>query len=493
MENNLPIHLQEILFGTSDKSESKKISSLEKKGIIKKIAPRIYTSNLEEDPATVIKRNWLNILSKQFPGALLSHRSALEFQPTKEGYVFITYSYTKKIKLPGLTIRVLKGPNPIEGDHSIFGNLLVSQEARAFLENLEESRKSGSESKVISLSKVEEKLEMILKIKDEKSLNALRDSAREIAPVLGMEKEFKKLNKIISALLSSHTSNILTSSIAKARVLGEPFDSNRIKLFEGLYNTLAEKIFPDFPDRNTSIKSYNNFAFFDSYFSNYIEGTIFEIEEAKNIIATDMPMPSRDEDSHDMLGTYHIVSNQKEMSNCPKDANEFLKILQYRHKVILSSRLSKNPGQFKDKNNYAGNTAFVDFNLVKGTLKKGFEYYIALRHPFAKAAYMMFLVSEVHPFLDGNGRLARIMMNAELSSKKVSKIIIPTVYREDYILTLKKLTKSNEPEAYIRMLQRAWTFSANIFDEDMNRMEHYLKEADAFKEPAEGKMKIVSR
>jgi len=27
---------------------------------------------------------------------------------------------------------------------------------------------------------------------------------------------------------------------------------------------------------------------------------------------------------------------------------------------------------------------------------------------------MMFLVSEVHPFLDGNGRIARVMMNAEL-------------------------------------------------------------------------------
>ena len=27
---------------------------------------------------------------------------------------------------------------------------------------------------------------------------------------------------------------------------------------------------------------------------------------------------------------------------------------------------------------------------------------------------MMFLVSEVHPFVDGNGRIARIMMNAEL-------------------------------------------------------------------------------
>lgn len=43
--------------------------------------------------------------------------------------------------------------------------------------------------------------------------------------------------------------------------------------------------------------------------------------------------------------------------------------------------------------------------------------------PFAKAVYMTFLVSEVHPFLDGHGRIARVMMNAELSAKGLSKII----------------------------------------------------------------------
>ena len=37
----------------------------------------------------------------------------------------------------------------------------------------------------------------------------------------------------------------------------------------------------------------------------------------------------------------------------------------------------------------------------------------SLDDPIARAIYMMFLVSEVHPFDDGNGRMARIMMNAE--------------------------------------------------------------------------------
>ena len=43
------------------------------------------------------------------------------------------------------------------------------------------------------------------------------------------------------------------------------------------------------------------------------------------------------------------------------------------------------------------------------------------------AAFMLFLVSEVHPFIDGNGRVARIMMNAELVAGGQVKILIPTV------------------------------------------------------------------
>jgi len=43
---------------------------------------------------------------------------------------------------------------------------------------------------------------------------------------------------------------------------------------------------------------------------------------------------------------------------------------------------------------------------------------------------MMFMISEVHPFNDGNGRIACVMMNAELVRADQSHIIIPTVFRE---------------------------------------------------------------
>jgi Fic family protein len=306
-----------------------------------------------------------------------------------------------------------------------------------------------------------------------------------------MQSEFEKLNKLISALLSTQPSKILSSPRAIARAFGNPYDQSRIDLFEILFLELKQREFKNAIDRNTSNKAFQNFAFFEAYFSNYIEGTRFEVIEAKNIIETDTPMFNRDEDSHDILGTYKLVSNKTEMNVTPTSPEEFINILQYRHRLLLEARISKMPGVFKDKNNRAGETFFVDFELVKGTLIKGFDFYKALTDPFAKAAYIMFMVSEIHPFLDGNGRIARVMMNAELVKAEQTRIIIPTVYRDDYLGALRRLTRQQDPLAYIKMLQRAQDFSATLQADTMEELELQLESSNAFKEHDEAKLKII--
>ena len=120
MENILPIHLQEIIFGSSDPKISKQISKLEKGSKIRKIAPRLYSSNIKEPIENIIKRNLFLILGNLYPGAIMSHRSAFEFQPTEQGHIFLTYSYTKKVNLPGIILRFLSGPKPIKGDNAIY-------------------------------------------------------------------------------------------------------------------------------------------------------------------------------------------------------------------------------------------------------------------------------------------------------------------------------------------------------------------------------------
>jgi len=332
----------------------------------------------------------------------------------------------------------------------------------------------------LSQNVLEEKLESIIQSGGEEELNLLRDSARQLSRQLNMNEEFKKLDSVIGALLATKPSKILSSDIALSRALGEPYDSNRLRLFEVLLTVLNNRKFEKFPEKNVTESAFCNFAFFESYFSNYIEGTEFEIDDARQIIDTLTPLPARNADSHDVLGTYYIVSNRKEMSIVPSSAQDLIDILQRRHRLMMSARPETNPGMFKTKNNKAGETHFVDFQQVKGTLKKGYEMYRSMESPFAKAVFMLFMISEVHPFSDGNGRISRIMMNAELTAAGQSKIIIPTVFRTDYLAALRQLTRRDNPDKLINAMLRVRNFSLRITGDNFQDIRAFLEHSNAF-------------
>ena len=490
MDKSLPLELQEIIFSSSDTTLSRKINKMKAEGKLRKLAPKIYTPNMDEEPEDIIKRNIFSIIGHLYSGAVLSHRSAFEFRPTATGNLFLTYTYNRKAELPGVVININKGVLNIDGDNLFTDGLYVSQKERAMLENFQQSRKSGPNSKTLTIPQLEERLEQIILVRGEDGLNSFRDRAKQIAGELNMNTEFEKMNKLISAMLTTKPAKLLSSPLAKARAFGSPYDAARITLFEKLFHALQQP-FPVVEEPYKSPKAYRNFSFFEAYFSNYIEGTKFEIDDAKQIIETGKPMTARNEDSHDILGTYQLVGNRTEMAGTPGSPQELLDILRYRHKVLMKVRLSASPGEFKEQNNIAGSTAFVDHTLVRGTLMKGFDFYRALEDPFAKAAYMMFLISEVHPFNDGNGRIARVMMNAELSSANQSKIIIPTVFRIDYIGALRQLTRNSNSEVYIRMLQRAHLFSGTIKGEEIDEMQYILEKSNAFIEDEGTILKIV--
>lgn len=229
------------------------------------------------------------------------------------------------------------------------------------------------------------------------------------------------------------------------------FDENRVLLFEKLFHALNTNFYAQHPYRYGE-ESYRNIAFFESYFSNYLEGELFGVTNAKMCIDTSTPFPNIPNDTHDILGTYRVVYDREEMNIVPKDVNEFIDILSIRHKILLSNRPAASPGKFKDVNNHNSKREFVDYKLMLGTLRKGFEFYAQLKQPFAKAAFMLFLVTEVHPFIDANGRLARAMMNAELSSRGQCKIIIPTNRISAHNRALISFSDTGDPASFIRSL-----------------------------------------
>lgn len=485
MENILQNNLPEIVFSSSNSTISRQINRYLNEGKLRKLSPRIYTSNFEDAPEVLIKRNLLYIIGSLYPGSLLSHKSALDLNA--DDTVFVTYKYDKKIQLPGVKIKFIKGTGPIEGDTEPSENLFMSSLERALLENMQQTQ--NKKSKVLTVNKVEERLERYINVHGAEGLNKIRDKAKKISDVLDMKNEFVKLSKIISSMLSTAPSKILKSPVAKARALGDQYDPFRLELFQMLFNSLQKTDIKDIPEKNKSSEFYNMLSFYEAYFSNYIEGTEFMIDEAKEIIFKNKIFAKRPSDSHDILNTYKLVSDRKRMSKVPDSGSDLIELIKERHAFFMADHPGANAGIFKEESNRAGNTVFVQPQLVRGTLLKSFNLYNSLKSPICKAMFIMFVISEVHPFTDGNGRLARIMMNAELVKEGKSKIIIPTSYREDYLLTLRKLSRTKEPDSYIEMLKKAQAFTSEIdfsnFDSALSQLEKY----NAF--DAEGKLKWI--
>lgn len=487
MAQNKTLHnILEVVVGTTDMRSTRQVKS----GNLRKIATRVYTSNMNDTPEDIVRRNVFYILGQLYPHAVISHRSAFELKPTSEGDIFLTYKYTKNVDLPGIKVHLIKGSMGTNHDMPFIENLYISSRERRMLENLQKGRTRGSVSKCLPRTYIEETLEKLLAVNGEAGINDFRDKAKEIAGQLNMDEEFETLNSIIGALLSTKPSVILTANSAIARAQGVPFDQERVKLFGTLFEVLNNEPFPVMDEPNVSTAAFRTFAFFESYFSNYIEGTEFSLEDAYRIIETGRPMPVRNADSHDILGTFQIVASRREMRRTPNTADELIEILQDRHRIMMAARPDKSPGMFKMQNNHAGNSHFVDCILVRGTLMKGFEFYQALESPFAKALFILFMISEVHPFNDGNGRISRIMMNAELVHADQSKIIIPTVFREDYLNGLRRLTRKGEPSVFIKSISRVRQFSANITGEDFEEIRRYLESTNAFKDGDENILKF---
>jgi hypothetical protein len=456
------------------------------KGELRQVLKKIYTDDLSSDIKEWVWNNRYRLIARCFPDSVISHRTAFKIGEDAK-VIYLTWIKAPVVhQWPGITINCIQGPPPHQED-TVFLGLRVASNSRNVLENLQPSRRSKVDqdfTKCVTREEIEEFLEGILHREKEEGLNKFRDESRRVSLDLNMSAEYELLNEIISSLLKTGpTKSILKRPTAKAYALGIPYDDRRVGLFTSLgMNLLTNHRLRRFP-AIFSVPS-TIFSFFEAYFSNYIEGTRFEIEEAQDIIFKHVDHPLRVDDSHDILGTYNLLVNE-ERSIVPQNADDLLEILKRRHRIILSSRLDKHPGEFKQVNNRAGATHFVDWKLVKGTLIKGFEIYKSLPEGFPRAVFLMALISEVHPFDDGNGRLARIMMNAELESIGQCRIIVTTSMRGDYLRNLKGLSNNGLCDGYTRLLYSAQEFSSNIPCDKLDQSIKFLTRSKAFDEEVE--------
>lgn len=209
---------------------------------------------------------------------------------------------------------------------------------------------------------------------------------------------------------------------------GLEYDPDRIARFDELASYLGDTPATlDVPSRLPAFagETETSLPFFEAYFSNFIEGTEFSIDEAEAIVESGAIPDERPEDAHDVLGTFEAVHDPVLRVATPATPEELFELLERRHRLVMGGRPDRRPGQFKDKPNQAGSYVFVAPTLVEGTLSEGYKRLVDLPPGFARGAFALFLVSEVHPYDDGNGRVARAAMCAELTAVDQARMVIP--------------------------------------------------------------------
>jgi hypothetical protein len=446
--------LPPILFPGANSTERRRLAGLKAAGRIRSAGPRLYVSVPRAETAATLRRAWSTIVARLFPDALITHRTALEFMPSPRGEVFITGAAHREVRYPGLVLKFIRGPGPLPDDPK-FLTLRSSSLPRALLENL--TTRASARSRVLPIEQLEARLEQILHTSGEAELGTIRDRAREIAEELGWGTAYRALDTLIGTLLGTRHGKV-ASAIGIARAAGEPFDPPCLERCQLLFAELRRPL-PAIVDTFTAADHFRNKAFFEAYFSNYIEGTTFEVAEAEAIVFDKQIPAARPKDAHDVLGTFELVSDLSEMRRTPPTFEAFVEVLRARHATMMARRPEAVPGEFKTMPNRAGDTVFLHPDYVRGSLRKGWELSRDLPPGLARAIFLAFLVSDVHPFVDGNGRMSRIVSSSELLAAGQSTIIIPTIFRDDYLQALRALTRRHRPAPFVQAMIRAQKFS----------------------------------
>ncbi len=461
---------------------SQTISDRVRRGDLRPLARGIYTTDTARSPEAVVARHWHTIVGHEFPGAVITDRSALTGGKV-DGYLYLSRDgRPRELALPGLDVLARSGAGPLDGDHQLPGGLWQASRARALAENMRSSRsRGGRPRRTLDDHEIDAWIERLCRLEGEERLTEYRRQAEHLGPQLEVASDrIAALGRKIGAAIGSQ--QIPTSNRAlAARQAGLPFDPDRLERFDALIVALRSAAPQSRHRLAPDSTAFTVQAFWEAYFSNYIKGTTFTVDEAKSIVFDRAEIANRAADSHDILGTYAIVSDPEEMSRMAASSDEFIDLLRARHATLMGGR-PEIAGAFKTLPNQAGMTSFVDPALVDGTLREGWRRLVELDTAWERAVYTMFLVSEVHPFTDGTGRIARVMMNAALVAGHQSKIIVPTGFRSDYLSALRRLSRDDDPSVYIKALRFLHDYTAQIDWTTHDSAEADLRATNAFEE-----------
>ena len=467
-------------FVAATKPEYSRLSRLAKAGKAQRLAAGLYVVGATLPPEQVARHHLHAVVAAIWPNAVLCHRTAIAGGVPVDGAIYVAHPEpprTQPLRLPGVSIVPLVGPPALPGDIPLPHGLWMSGPARALVENLT-LRGRPAKSKA-GTATVDDRIDELAR---SGGAGRVQSTLEQLDVIAGSfdPNDVDHVRERLAAVLGSFSD---TPPSVAGRLAGPPYDAHRIEMIEGLVDVLLDR--PPIPrPAAPPVDRWEWLAFFEAYFSNFIEGTEFGVDEARRIAIDGVIPRSRPQDAHDVAATYRLAIDPNDRARAPRSGEELVALLRERHAVLMAARPDKRPGQLKEVLNFAGGYQFVEPALVEGTLAKGFDVLEPLRSPLARATAMMALITECHPFDDGNGRVARLAANAELSMAGEVRLVIPNVYRNNYLAALSGFSnRAGHGEQLIAVLEFAQRWSAAVDWSSYQIAHEILTSCNAYVDP----------
>ncbi|MCF8011886.1 MAG: Fic family protein [Clostridiales bacterium] len=84
------------------------------------------------------------------------------------------------------------------------------------------------------------------------------------------------------------------------------------------------------------------------------------------------------------------------------------------------------------------------------------------KHPVKRAALLHFKITHIHPFVDGNGRTARLLMNFSLMQSGFPPAIFKKEHRLEYLEALEKASSENKLDDFLELTVQAAVESTRL-------------------------------
>lgn len=213
---------------------------------------------------------------------------------------------------------------------------------------------------------------------------------------------------------------------------------NRIKEIDELKNKI-DKHRPLSENALKQLKEYYRIGL--TYTSNAIEGNSLTETETKIVIEDGITIGGKPlKDHYEAMGHSEAFSFLYELiKNKTITESDMLKL----HHLFYYRIDEDNAGKYRKVNVLITGSDFRPpaYSEVPALMKKFTDSIPAMQkkyHPVEFSARIHKELVAIHPFVDGNGRAARLLMNLALLQTGYAITIIPPILRNDYINAIKK-------------------------------------------------------